>query len=838
MKLRKKLILAIVLSIIASMLLLATVVFAQLRQRSEMAVLHQMETLLDETQNKKNAFVKTAIANAKLFSSSNYLNRYLAVEDEGERYGLLQPGLLQLFNKYQDLYPEYKKIQLILPDGYEDTRVAIPPFADLAFDTQDVPYLDLIMHSDSGYTTAVINNSDNSNAALLVSIAIRHAEPGTSPIEGRDRLVGYLVLTVSLDTLGALVERKGIGESGYLAVINKQRKIVFHPNAEMINTDATQLFQASAINSLHATEHEHSVHMKKHRVAGEYVYVRGRALNSELTLLSVLPETEFQPIVRSLGFTITLVGILAVTATSYLLYSLLSRLVLIPVSQLQRLAFHIGDGRAVDMGDLNLQRSDEIGDLARAFYAMNSKLMKSMLSLQNSYREIEELAFKDSLTGSPNRRYFLRQVELSASQWKGQNFCKALLYLDVNDFKKINDSFGHEAGDELLRVVAQRLEECRAKCELQIQDSECTDDTAAAARIGGDEFVFLTHKLDDPMDAGLVAELVLQELHKPMELLGQEVTIGVSVGIACFPDNGSEIEHLMQCADTAMYEAKRRKDSSYRFYCRNMDADKRERLELEIDLKIAIETQALELYFQPQVATRTKQIVGLEALLRWNHPEHGFISPEKFVDIAEEMGMIGVLGTWVLDEACRQWSQWREQGFELPRIAVNVSPKQFGHGYLPDIVSSTLVKYDMPPEALELEITESCMMDVKSDVLQSLNMIRNSGVRIAMDDFGTGYSSLGSLNSLPIDILKIDRSFVTGVKVGEPNEKIVSAIVSLAHNLGLEIVAEGVETLSDYKYLLERDCEICQGYWFSRPLTVEQVGEMLANEKQFLQGAA
>lgn len=838
MKLRKKIILAIVLSIIASMLLLATIVFAQLRHRSEMMVLHQMATLLDETQNKTNDFVKNAIANAKLFASSNYIDRYLDVEDEAERYALLQPGLLQLFNKYQNLYPEYKKIQLILPDGYEDTRVAIPPFADLTHDVQDVPYFDFIKRGDRGYRTAVINNPKNSNPALLISIAIRHPEPGTSLIEARDRLVGYLVLTVSLDTLDALVERNGIGESGYLTVINKQKKIVFHPNAEMINTDATQLFKALSVNSLLTDELDEVKRMVKSKVDGEYVYVQGRVLNSDLTLLSVLPDTEFQPVLLNLGLTIILVGIFAVTASSYLLYVLLSRLVLIPVNQLQQLAFHIGDGRAADMADLNLQRSDEIGDLARAFYAMNSKLMQSMLNLTNSYREIEELAYKDSLTGLPNRRAFLHEVKKAASQWEDHSFSKALLYLDVNNFKKINDTFGHEAGDELLRIVGARLELFLEQCELQIKNSACTDATAAVARIGGDEFVFLTHRLDDSMDAGLVVEQILLELEKPMELAGQKLTIGVSIGIACFPDNGNEIEHLMQCADAAMYEAKRWNGSSYRFYSSNLDCDKHERLELENDLKNAIETQALTLYFQPQVATRNKQIVGLEALLRWNHPKHGFVSPEKFVGLAEDMGMIGVLGTWVLDEACRQWALWHEQGFELPRVAVNVSQKQFGHGYLPDIVASTLVKYDMPPEALELEITESCMMDVKSDVLHSLNVIRNSGVRIAMDDFGTGYSSLGSLNSLPIDILKIDRSFVTGVKVGEPNEKIVSAIVSLAHNLGLEIVAEGVETLSDYKYLLDRECEICQGYWFSRPLTVAQVGEILANEQQFLQGAA
>ncbi len=838
MRLRKKLIFAIVLSIIVSMLLLATIVFAQLRQRSEMVLLHQMEALLDETQNKTMAFVENAIANARLFANSNNIDRYLTVEDESVRYALMQTDLLRLFNKYQELYPEYTKIQLILPDGMEDTQVALSPVTKSVYDMQRTPYFDLIERSLGGQMTATIYDPDTGGPALLVSIAIKHAEPETSGTKAPNSLAGYLVLTASLDTLNALVQRKGIGEGGYLVVINKQQKIVFHPDATMIGKDATQLIQARSLNQMHTNEHDAMDHMEKSRVGNEYVYVQGRALNSELTLLSVLPDTDFQPVVLSLGLTITLVGIFAVTATSFLLYVLLSKLVLVPVSQLRQLALHIGDGEATDMAGLNLQRSDEIGDLTRAFYSMNSKLIQSTQSLKNSYREIEVLAYIDSLTGLPNRRSFLDQVRAATSHWANENICKALLYIDVNEFKKVNDTLGHEAGDELLRVVAKRLELCIENFAFQQESASSSGAKAVAARVGGDEFVFLTHALDDSMDAGFVADEILQELQKPIKVAGHELTISVSIGISCFPDNGSEVGHLMQCADTAMYEAKRRIDDSYRFYSANLDDDKHERLELENDLRIAIKSEGLALYFQPQVATVSKQIVGLEALLRWNHHKYGFISPEKFVGMAEDMGMIGVLGTWVLDEACRQWACWREQGFEVPRVAVNVSQKQFGHGYLPDIVVSTLDKYDMPPQALELEITESCMMDVKSDVLHMLNVIRDSGVRISMDDFGTGYSSLGSLNSLPIDILKIDRSFVTGVKLGEPNEKIVSAIVSLAHNLGLEIVAEGVETLSDYKYLLDRECEICQGYWFSRPLTVEQVGEMLANEKQFLQGAA
>ena len=354
--------------------------------------------------------------------------------------------------------------------------------------------------------------------------------------------------------------------------------------------------------------------------------------------------------------------------------------------------------------------------------------------------------------------------------------------------------------------------------------------SGSVARLGGDEFIILIKDLDDDTVVKKIASRILHALRDSFAIQSQNFVVGTSIGIATYPEHGTDVEQLIKHADMAMYDAKHTQKNSYRIYGDDLQIEIEARISLERDLRESFENGRLHLNFQAQYACQTGAMIGAEVLLRWSHPERGFVSPEDFIPIAEEIGLIGPIGEWIFREACRQWSEWHHMGIAPPRLAVNVSHRQFKLSKLQDVVSNALATHRMLPEALEIEITESCMMEAPTSVIGTLNKLRDQGVRIAMDDFGTGYSSLGALTTLPIDTLKIDRSFITGVKTGNANEKIVAAILLLAQGLNLEVIAEGVETQSEFQYLCDNNCDVVQGYLFSRPLDAANMTQLLEVE--------
>lgn len=817
------------------MLLLASVVFAQLRQQSELDLLSQMTLLLDQTQKQTRSFIDNALANAQLFSGSNLMDRYVLVEDEAERYDLMQPALLRLFIEYQKAYPEYRELRLLLPDGYEDTRVAQPGLENLTEDEFYTPYFQTLLESGSSNVSTILKNPDDGQTTLLASVPIYRKDMTSTGLDAERTLRGFMVVTAKLNFLESLIKSQRIGKAGYLVAVDRDHRIVFHPDNTMIGLDASDLIQPVTESGATSDDQVRRGATVLTYFRQEAVYVRDIWLHPDLQLLSVLPSTEFEALSRKIAIPIAIISIGATAAISLLLFLLLRSLVVAPVRELRQLAIAIGEGREANLSDRKLNRSDEIGDLARSFHDMHAKLDSSIHELQESHAEIEHLAYRDSLTGLPNRRLFLELVEQGIKRSSRNSLNSAILFLDLDDFKKVNDTLGHEAGDVLLKEVAQRLKHCLRDSDIIIRDSTVIDDesnTGVVARLGGDEFLILINDLHEPTGARFIAERILQTLREPFFLLGQEFIVGTSIGISASPKNGNDVEVLIKCADTAMYEAKRHNKNTYRFYDDDMQSAILERMSIERDLRIAVNDQAFTLNYQPQFDTQTESISGAEVLLRWHHAERGMVPPDQFIPIVEDMGLIGTLGEWIIDETCRQWAEWKNSGIAPPRLALNVSQRQFKLCNLVEVVGEALSRHNVPPEALEIEITESSMMEAPLEVIESLNIIRDMGVRIAMDDFGTGYSSLSALVSLPIDTLKIDRCFITDVGMGKANEKIVSAIISLAHNLNLEVVAEGVETRNEYQYLLKKQCETCQGYLFSKPLPVEQMTELLKVPQQ------
>lgn len=451
-------------------------------------------------------------------------------------------------------------------------------------------------------------------------------------------------------------------------------------------------------------------------------------------------------------------------------------------------------------------------------------LIRDISERKRAQDQIHHLAFYDSLTGLPNRQLFHNKINGALIHAREHNKQLATLFLDLDRFKKINDSLGHSAGDTLLKEVADRLCKCVRESDTVMHDSE---PGLELARLGGDEFTLLLVNLDTIDDAAVIAKRIIRALNTPFLLTGREVVVTPSIGISVFPADGEDVDTLLKHADTAMYNAKEAGRNNFKFYVDSMNVRSLETLSLENDLRNAIERDEFELHYQPQIDLTTNHIIGLEALLRWNHHSLGSIPPDHFIPLAEDLGLMLPIGEWVLNTACSQKHIWDEMGFQQLRMAVNVSSQQFSDGQLAETIKRAIVRNNITPDKLDVELTESIIMQDAESAIAALREIKAMGVEISVDDFGTGYSSLSYLHRFPLDTLKIDRSFVNDIETDSYERAITRTIITMAHNLHLNVIAEGVETDAQLSLLKSYGCDQLQGYLFSKPLHAEGITALL-----------
>jgi diguanylate cyclase (GGDEF)-like protein len=423
-----------------------------------------------------------------------------------------------------------------------------------------------------------------------------------------------------------------------------------------------------------------------------------------------------------------------------------------------------------------------------------------------------KLAHYDNLTSLPNRIFFNEIFTKALSHASRQQKSLALLYIDIDRFKNINDALGHPTGDLVLKEIAHRFSSVLRAGDI-------------IARLGGDEFIILLSDIIHPKFASPVAEKLLQTCAQPININNHEFFLTTSIGICVFPNDGASIEDLQRNADMAMYKAKRSGGGVFQYFTKEMNLEAHAHIQLEAALRKAINNNEFILHYQPKFNIATQSMMGVEALIRWNHPEQGLVSPIKFIPLAEETGLIMQIGEWALREACKTNKSWQNQGFRPITVAVNISPKQFRHQDIAQLVSTILTETELEPKYLELEITETAVMDNVDSAISRLNDIRNMGVEISVDDFGTGYTSISYLKKFPVNNLKIDQSFIMGIPDNQNDVAITSAVIAMAHNLDLKVVAEGVETAEQLAYLKEHQCDMVQGYFLSRPLTEEKIVE-------------
>jgi len=808
-KLQPKILLLLAPLVALPLLLLGLIGYVQLRDTAREEMLRQMSSFLHQLEMHTESRIQNARANIELFAGSSLVERYMLTEDEHERYSLIQPSLLRLFASYQRAFPQYYEIRVLLPDGFEDTRSTSRRLPNRTEEEGAQPWFQRLQRAPGDVYSTVLRSADDGRPALLVVKRVRLADRSLDPVVATPELRGYLALTAELDFLSEQARGIRIGRTGFVFFTDREGDVLFHPEpgrmgARLPGAQSTVLLDAASTQRPIRFEYD-----------GVPSFVEGRRLHANLYAFGVLPEEELLAAGRRLGVTVGMVTLIAILLTATLFFTALRKVLLTPIRKLREATREIGRGNLEIRIDVD--RDDELGELADSFEEMSG-------SLRRSSEQVRFLADHDSLTGLANRRRLSELLSHAIAQAQRHGRTLALLFLDLDDFKRVNDTLGHHAGDELLKDVAARVGECvrATDCVARRRTSQ-----GAVARLGGDEFMIMLPDLGDAYEAAVVAERVLAALARPFTVGGHEIHVTTSIGITTYPADGEDVDALIKNADMAMYDAKERGKNDYQYYTHAMNAAAYQRLAMENALRKAVERDELVLYYQPQLAAESGELVGAEALLRWRHPELGLIAPAKFIPLAEQTDLIVPIGEWVLREACRQTRAWQRQGFDPMVVSVNLSSRQFGKQDLAGLVEQTTRELRLSPGCLGVELTETSIMHGEQQVGETLRALRALGVNVAMDDFGTGYSSLSSLRRLPIDALKIDQSFVRDILTDDDDAAIIAAVVAMARRLGVQVVAEGVENAGQLAFLREQGCHTVQGFYIGRPVPAPELTALL-----------
>ena len=519
-------------------------------------------------------------------------------------------------------------------------------------------------------------------------------------------------------------------------------------------------------------------------------------------------------------------GVLRAMAMGLVLYLVYHWLLTKPLSKIIEHLTNINPDRPSEH-KLPMLKGNEKNELGLWINTAN-QLLASIERNTHLRREAENsllrMAQYDFLTGLPNRQQLQQQLDQILEDAGRLQRRVAVLCVGLDDFKGINEQFSYQSGDQLLLALSDRLRSHSGRL-------------GALARLGGDQFALVQADIEQPYEAAELAQSVLDDLELPFLLDQHEVRLRATIGITRFPEDGDSTEKLLQKAEQTMTLAKSRSRNRYQFYIASVDSEMRRRRELEKDLRDALAQNQLHLVYQPQVDYRDHRVVGVEALLRWQHPQHGFVPPDLFIPLAEQNGTIIPIGEWILDQTCRQLREWHDQGFGELRMTINLSTVQLHHAELPRVVNNLMQVYRLPPKSLELEVTETGLMEDISTAAQHLLSLRRSGALIAIDDFGTGYSSLSYLKSLPLDKIKIDKSFVQDLLEDEDDTTIVRAIIQLGKSLGMQVIAEGVETAEQEAYIIAQGCHEGQGYLYSKPLPARELTLFLKQARRLSSAA-
>ncbi|MDX1303217.1 EAL domain-containing protein [Photobacterium sp.] len=808
MKLKVKLPILLVLLLCIPQVLLGTIAFVELRSTAEQGSVTQITKFLEQIVAQTDRLVKTAQANVELITEDDLLRNYILTDDKEERYTLMQRPLLSKLKSIMQVFPEYYEMRVILPDGYEDLRLTVPFIPNQTETEQGSVLFSAIAKNENNHHAKFMVNPDNGEFSLYVSKRLDIINKAVDSFTALPKVRGYLVITVNLEVLNDALS--DFSWSGGRFLITEQSGEVVLPYSAKNAKTITPLDLASKLKSAE----ESTFNLLD--IEGKDYYHTSVNLQHQLRLHALLPYKVLLQSSRNISMLVAIITLFSIIIFIPLLVSFSHFQIVRPLKNLHQAFLRLSHDN--ELVQVKTSGDDELNELGHEFNRMSFKLFKSN-------EKIRDLAFNDFLTGLPNRFMFTKHLNRTLESAINDNSHLAVMFIDLDNFKQINDSLGHCAGDQLLHEVALRIHK-------NLREKDCIsyiNERDMIARLGGDEFTVLL--TGDSAVAGVekVAQRILDVIALPIKIDDKNYYISGSIGIACYPENGITTQELIKNADIAMYHAKKMGRGRYQNFTDMLSQQNYEFSNIGQKMHEAIEREVFELYFQPIIDGRTHHITSLEALIRWNDPELGWIPPDLFIPLAEKNGLITAIGDWVIREACRQLKVWQDMGITEIQLAINVSAIQLNNLNFAEELSDCIMNSGIIPGSLYIELTETAIINGEQDVFAMLERLHDKNINIALDDFGTGYSSLSYLRNLPIDILKIDRSFMCEIN-NRNNNVILSAVITMAHALGFKVVAEGVEEPEHLAFLLKEGCDMLQGYMFSRPKPAGEITTLLVNE--------
>ena len=804
MRLQSKILLLLIPLIIVPILVLGWMAYSLLMDDARQRTRFQMTSLLEQIESQTETQLRTARANASLFASNTLIKQYIREQTPSADRVVLEQRVMNLLFNYQLAYPEYYEIRILGRNGKEQIRSVLGKGTNQATDESSSSYfIEAGNNPDTTYTT-FFRNPDNDQPALLTSKPLYLLNKNGA--DTQKELYGYLMLTIDLGFMGKQASNRNVAENGEVFFTDSNATILLHPSAALIGKQlAADLFSK-------VKQHANGSTSIDGLYQGKKAHFQGMKLHDRVYAFVVYDDNELLAKSISLGRTVTIITFTAMLLAITFLFTILKKLLIKPIQKLGMAAREIGRGHVLI--PIDIDSSDEIGELAATFREMGE-------NLHHYHEQVRYVAYHDNLTGLPNRLMFMDYLNRATTAARRDQQGLAVLFLDIDNFKRINDTLGHQTGDKLLEAFADRLS--KQLRETDIVSRPSVDEASNVfARLAGDEFIILLPRTSATVEAEKVARRILKSLSEPFNVWMQELHVSTSIGIALYPEDGKTAGDLLKHADIAMYHAKKLGRNNYQYFSKKLNEASAEKLKIENKLRHALDNRALELHYQPQVNLVTGQLTGVEALLRWEDPELGKVSPAVFIPIAEEFGLIVQISEWVINEACRQAQQW-VTAFDFPvTMSINISAVHFNGHNLESMIASALKASGLNPGNLELELTETSILQDLNQAIKTLETFKNMGLQLALDDFGTGYSSLSYLMKLPFDKLKIDQSFIFNLKKETKGTAIVAAIISMSHSLGMHVIAEGVEQEEHMQMLLQMHCDQVQGYYISRPLSAEQ----------------
>ena len=821
MHLQNKILIFLVPLVVLPILVLGWVSYTLLMEDARNRTHDQVTTLLEQIQYHTEAQLRTARANASLFAHAELVKQFVTTPSAVTR-AELKPGVRELLYNYQLAYPEYYEIRIISPTGEEMLHSVVGNTEKRHRDEPLSDYFGEVSKSPDAMYTTFMYNPDNNQPMLLTSKPLRFIVGSSKNRDAKTKLHGYLVLTIDLDFLATQVENQKAGRYGDVFFTDSAGTILFHPNKSKVGSRLkTSLFTSISDSARHADAVDALYR-------NEPAHYQGIKLHDWLYAVAVYQESEFNDKSFSLGRIVIIIACVAILLTIAMLFGFLKKILITPIQKLGEAAKEMGRGNLLIQ--LDVDSDDEVGQLAQSFKEMGENLSRY-------HEQVRYVAYHDSLTGLPNRLMFKEYLGRATSEARRNLQELSILFIDLDNFKRINDTLGHQAGDKLLEVFSERLTACLRETDV-VSHEEQDATSSVMARLAGDEFTILLPRTRGAAAAQKVARRILEGLKKPFTVNRQELFISASIGIALYPDDGASVDELMKHADIAMYHAKKSGRNNYQYFSDKLNEEAVFKVKIESKLRHALEKNQFEVHYQPQMAFSSGRIMGAEALLRWKDEELGVISPDVFIPIAEEYGLIVEITEWVINSVCTQAQQWKER-YKNPLImAVNISAVHFSGSGLEELISRILDATGYDPQFLEIELTESSVLQDPDMAISTLKKLQAMGLQTSLDDFGTGYSSLNYLMQLPLNKLKIDRSFVMNLDVnvdGDGNGRgtaIVSAIIAMAHSLDLEVIAEGVEEIAQLQLLRRLKCDIVQGYFIARPMPASEFEQLVTSKAE------